>query len=315
MKFSRYLVKALVLAGFLGLSACENGVDGGGSIGGGAGATDSTVVVSGKVSLLGGSSVSTSQKLTTAQKLSKMTSVPQGRLGSRTYMKSRQTVQKTSSGGDFLRAASFIDNATVYLYDAEHPEWLYPVAESSTDSSGNYLLQRLKNSLRNLDAAGNPVYSDGDYIPEGNYTLLAFKAGGFDPILGITTDPIVAVQTVVNTFSGTVSAADLAAQSSTVRPKIDTILGLKKNTDGTQVWGSTATNTVTLPANAAIPVTFSMAMSRASVMNGIEVVNVTDAGTVVAGEWKVSADWLTAVFHPTADLNPGDVYRVTVSGS
>lgn len=241
-----------------------------------------------------------------------MTSMPKGRPGSKTYMKSRQTVRKTSSGGDFLRAATSIDNATVYLYDADHPEWLYPVSESSTDSSGNYLLKTMKNSSRNLDAAGSPVYSDGDYIPEGNYTLLAFKPGGFDPILGITTDPVVAVQTVVNTFSGTVSAADLAAQSSTVRPKIDTIIGLKKNTDGTQTWGNTG---VVIPGNAGIPVSFSMAMSRASVLNGVSIVDVTDADSAVNGEWKVSADWLSAVFHPTTDLVDTHVYRVTVSGA
>ena len=306
MKFSRHIVKAIVLASFFCLSACENGVDGGGSIGGGAGSIDSTVVVSGKVSLLGSSSSTTSQKLTTAQKLTAMTSVPQGKPGSRTYMKTRQTVQKTASSGDFLRAASFIDNATVLLYDAEHPEWLYPVSSSTTDSSGNYLLKVLKNSDKNLDAAGNPVYNDGDYIPEGNYTLLAFKPGGFDPILGITTDPIVAVQTVVNTFSGTVSAADLAAQSSTVKPKVDTIIGLKKNTDGTQTWGDAS---IVVPGNAALPVTFTMAMSRASVLNGVSI------EPVVAGEWKVSADWLSAVFYPATALTDGQVYTVTVSGS
>ena len=250
MKFSRYVVKALVLASFFGLSACENGVDGGGSIGGGVGTTDSTVVVSGKVSLLGGSSGGASLKLSTSQKLSSMTSVPQGEPGSRTYMKSRQTVQKTNPDGGFLRAATVIDNATVLLYNAEHPEWLYPVSSSTTDSSGNYLLKVLKNSSLNLDSAGNPVYTDGDYIPEGNYTLLAFKPGGFDPILGITTDPIVAVQTVVNSFTGTVSAADLSAQSSTVKPKVDTIIGRKKNTDGTQTWGDAS---FVISGNAAIP--------------------------------------------------------------
>ena len=322
MKFSRHIVKAIVLASFFSLSACENGVDGGGSIGGGAGSIDSTVVVSGKVSLLGSSSSATTQKLTTAQKLTAMTSVPQGRPGSRTYMKTRQVVQKTSSDGDFLRAATVIDSAKVLLYNADHPEWLYPVSETFTDSSGNYVLTKLKNAALNLDAAGNSVYSDGDYIPEGKYTLLAFKPGGFDPILGITTDPIVAVQTVVNSFSGTVSAADLAAQSSTVKPKVDTIVGLKKNTDGTQTWGvsqaaaiaagDTLLNTTTkIAANAAIPVTFSMAMSRASVLNGVSI------EPAVAGEWKVSSDWLSAVFYPdiTTGLIPGTEYTLTVNGS
>lgn len=52
MKFGSHVFKLLILIGVLGLFACENGVDGGGSIGGG-GASDTTVVVSGKVSLLG----------------------------------------------------------------------------------------------------------------------------------------------------------------------------------------------------------------------------------------------------------------------
>lgn len=299
-----FLYASLVCLSSLLLAACGNGVDGGGSIGGGtSGSNDTSVTVSGKVSLLGGGSLSGSSKL------SKMASVPKGKEGSKLYMKTRTALDaKLDDAVNYFKAGDVIDNATVFLYDANHPEWLFPVASSFTNSNGDYTLKFLANADKNLDANGDPVYTNGDYIPEGNYTLLAFKPGGFDPILGVTTDPVVAVQTIVNTFTGTVSAADLAAQSSTVKPKVETIIGLKKNTDGTQTWGNSS---IQLPANSAIPVTFSMAMSRASVLNGVSI------NPSVEGEWSVSADWLSAIFYPDSGtgLTSGQVYTITVNGA
>ena len=129
-----------------------------------------------------------------------------------------------------------------------------------------------------------------------------------DPVLGVTTEAVVAVQTIVNEFTGDIASADLTAQPSSVAPAVETMLGQSKNSDGTQTWGSA---NLELAPNAAVQVTFSMAMSRGSIENGISI------SPTVNGHWAVSSDWLSATFYldAGASLTAGQAYTVTVNGA
>lgn len=285
---------------FLAVAALSIVGCGGGGGGGGGTSGAATTTISGKVTL--SSTVASKPAMMKA-----MYSAPKGKPGSKAYAASKKTSMtstalKSALFASVLNSAAFA-NGYVYLYDSDHPEWLCPVASDQTDSDGNYVMTTLENSSCNGSA-----YTDGAGIPSGNYTLLAFKAGGFDPILGITTDALVAVQTVVNKFEGTVSVDDLVAQESDSLPTVSSMFGVKKNTDGTQTWGS---NTTEMPTNAAIQVSFSAAMSRGTLTNGITI------SPSVSGEWSLSADWTTATFYPDAGvtLSPSQVYTVTVKGA
>lgn len=262
--------------------------------------TAKTTTISGKVTL--SSTLSSSPAMNKA-----MLSAPKGKPGSKLYRASKGKAGKSTALSSavlapVLNAVAF-SSGTVWLYDSDHPEWLYPVASSPTGTDGSYSMTKLENA-----AANNNAYKDADPIPAGNYTLLAFKAGGFDPILGTTTTALVAVQTVVSKFEGTVSIPDMVAQESTQLPTVSAMFGAKQNTDGTQTWGSSATN---MPANAAIQVNFSAAMSRGSLTNGISI------SPAVSGKWSLSADWTTATFYPDTGvtLTAGQVYTITVKGS
>lgn len=291
-----YAVAAVCLA--LLLAGCSSGGGGSGDTGGGTAA--STTTVSGKVTL--------SSTLTAKPTMNKaMLGAPLGKPGSKVYAASKSkssqsTVLSSALFAPVLNATAF-SNGTVYLYNSDHPEWLSPVASSPTGADGSYSMTKLENA-----ASNNNAYTDGAAIPSGNYTLLAFKSGGFDPILGATTTALVAVQTVVNKFEGTVTIPDMVAQESTALPTVSAMFGVKQNTDGTQTWGSPATN---MPANAAIQVNFSAAMSRGSLTNGITI------SPAVSGKWSLSADWTTATFYPDAGvtLAAGTVYTITVKGS
>lgn len=296
--FKIFFLNCILLA----LYSCgDGGIDGGGAITDVSDVPDTgdtSVIISGKVSLSGSSVLKSSQKSSGPQ-------APSGQPGSKMYMATRQEVMEQKDD-NFLTLNKEVNSASVFLYDADHPEWLYPVASASTNTNGDYTLNILSNAEYNLDSNGNTIYVNGDPIPEGQYTLLAFRPGGFDPVLGVTTDPVVAIQTVVNTFSaGVVSTADLRAQSSTVKPIVETMFGVRKNTDGTQTWSGPAD----IAPNEAIQITFSMAMSRASILNGISI------SPEVAGNWTVSADWMSATFYPdsTTGLAPGS-YSIAVNG-
>ena len=265
----------------------------------GGGGTTTTTTVSGKVTL--------SNTVTGKPALKKaMLNAPKGKPGSKMYKASRKasssSVLKSALLEKTLNATAF-SSGTVYLYNADHPEWLYPVSDATTGSDGSYSMSLLKNASYN-----NNDYTDGASIPAGKYTLLAYKAGGFDPILGMTTQALVAIQTVVNSFSGTVTVDDLVAAEGTDLPTVTAMIGAKQNTDGTQTWGSVATQ---LPANAAIQVSFSAPMSRGSLTNGISI------SPSVSGKWSLSADWTTATFYPATgvSLTVGTAYTITVKGS
>lgn len=257
----------------------------------------SSTTISGKVTL---SSTVTAKPAM----LKSLYSAPIGKPGSKEYRASLKpsTALQSALLAPVLNAVAF-SGGSVSLYSADHPEWLYPVAESPAASDGTYNLSALKNASLN-----NSAYADGDPIPAGDYTVLAFKAGGWDPALMLTTDDLVAVQVVVNKYEGPVSIPDLVAQESTTLPSVTTMFGIKQNTNGTQTWGG---STTTMPANAAIQVGFSTAMTRASLTNGISI------SPAVSGKWSLSADWTTAMFYPNAGtlLTVGATYTVTVKGT
>ena len=119
----------------------------------------------------------------------------------------------------------------------------------------------------------------------------------------MTTDPIVSVLPAFRADNEDFAVEEAEAEVSDASPNVVSMFGLDKNTDGTNTWGESSVN---MPANAAIQVSFDMAMSRGSVQN-----IVVSNGSAVAGSWSLSPDWLTATFKPSANLTAG-VYTVTV---
>ncbi|MDH5301069.1 MAG: Ig-like domain-containing protein [Gammaproteobacteria bacterium] len=179
--------------------------------------------------------------------------------------------------------AAVLGGATIELYDANQPELLDPIARTLADANGDYIFDKTL---------------DGSPIPAGNYTLIASK---YDLNTGTL---YVAVQTIVESFAGNVGGNDLVAQDSDAVASVISVLG-----QGQSAAGGYADST--MPQDAGLPVTFSMAMARGTIPN-IKVTNAT--GTVVAGTWKISPDLLSAMFFPTADLTLNELYTITIPG-
>lgn len=263
----------------------------------------STTTISGKVTL----PVALASK--PGYKAEMYAKTTRGKPGSPDFKPSSKPVAGEASTALPAQAATLV-NAPVELYDASHPEWIYPIAVAQTDASGSYTLTVLANAAENGGA-----YVNGEPIPAGYYTLLSKKT---DPV---TNELQVAIQTVVKGFAGAISGTDLVAQPSDAMPKILSIQGVRKNTDGTETWGrKSVTNgdgSITAGApqvagNSAIQVVFSMAMYRQSVLN--EGLSLACSNGVVAGKWTITADWTTATFYPANPLPVGDC-TVTVKGS
>jgi len=196
-----------------------------------------------------------------------------------------------------LNAEDVVPYAHLYLYGVNHPEWLSHISETTSDSNGAFSFEQLQNAKVNGDA-----YKDGDPIPAGNYTMLIYKPSSFDPVTGVTTEPIVAVTTVFK-ISGTLTTDSFEAEPSDVTPNVTSMFGVSKNTDGTNTWG-----TASISASSQIQITFNMAMSMSSIQ---KIIVSTDKGTEVDGVWVLSLDWKTASFVPASKLEDG-TYTVTV---
>ena len=281
---------SMILVSYLMVMGGCSGSGKGGSEGGGSG----TTVVSGKVTL--SSSILSKPGLLLAQKQS--LSLLGGALGKTSGISAMKTLQ--SGVNEKLNTAfyaSTFSGATVDMYDADHPGWLFPIATGTTASDGSYTLSNMTNAAKNSDAK----YRDGDSIPAGNYTLVAYS--GF----GLGQKPIVAVQTIVKNFDGAIPNVDFEILPSDVSPTVSYMFGASKSSDGTEIWGGA--NTI-LPANAAIQITFSMPMWRDNISSGISI------DPPVLGKWSLSADWLTATFYldPGTQMVPDQVYTVTVRG-
>lgn len=298
------------------LAACS----GGGGEPAGAGST-ATATISGKVTLSG----STAGK--PAMMTKAMLSAPKGKPGSKAYKASRKSAPTALNSALLATVPSALAGAEIYLYAADHPEWLCPVATATSDANGDYTLDKLNGArkdaygsvIQTFAACNGDVYKEGDPIPAGNYTFMAVRAQINDPMTGKKlSDRLIAVQTVVSRFDSSDDIPDIADLSAGVvdpaaLPTVTSMFGVKQNTDGTQTWGGVATE---VPENAAVQVVFSSAMTRYSVASGLSVTHVKDK-TAVDGKWTLSADWTTATFYPAAGVTftPGDVYEVTVKGA
>lgn len=196
-----------------------------------------------------------------------------------------------------------MQGADVNLYDATHPEWLYPVSKTTTGLDCGYTLNKLVNSHLNKNSDGSKAYLDDAPIPAGKYTIVAKNditmTGG---------KQFVAVQPFVRSFKGNINSNNLLAYDSEAIPKITSILGLQQNPDGT--FGGSG---VSVEKNRAIQVTFNMAMARLSMLQSTSIKD--NAGVSVPGIWKVSSDLLSATFYPLLDLDSGTVYTITVSNN
>ena len=253
-----------------------------------------TTVISGKVSLSG--------SLSSKPNMATLSSAPVGMPGTRKYQSSEIPVDGLSTTLNASQQKSALSGAVVDLYDANHPEWLYPVSTGSCDDNGDYELS----SMTNVEYNQTTAYKEGDPIPAGNYTLVAHKEKFGER-------PLVAVQSIVNSFSGNVSGLMFEILPSDVSPVVSTMFGVAKNTNGTMTWGNLnqAKGAVTaLAPNDAIQITFSMPMLR-------ETLDAIVMSPKVSGKWTLSADWLTATYYldPGASMTPDTVYTVTIYGN
>lgn len=290
-RFLASTAASIILLSFLVVMSGCSGSGKGGSSGSGSG----TTVVSGKVTL---SATVIGQK----PSLKEMFAVPPAKPGTKAYREMSGNLPVAGLNKVLFAPGdpTPLSNATVELYDADHPEWLFPVATGVTDGSGDYSLSTMTNASQNSGA----TYANGDPIPVGKYTLIAYKVG-----LG---KPVVAVQTIVTEFDGGIPNVNFEVLDSDIAPAVISILGLPKNKDGSQTWGTAST---THPANSAVQVTFSMPMMR-EYLSAISLTS-SDGGTVPTGKWSLSADWRIATFYLDEGqmFSIGKTYAITIYGA
>lgn len=298
----RFFVFLMVLFTALTMVSCGGGGGGGGGGTPSGGAT--TTTISGKVTLSSTVSGKPAYMFSNAAKTASKARMAKarGKAGASDVAGSQMRKVLSAVGLNKSVQAAALGGATVELYDADHPEWLYPIAYTTAGSDGSFTINTLINACTSTVTTdcNDATYTNGAEIPVGKYTLIAYK---YDISYGKL---FVAVQAVVKEYSGAVTGNDLTAQDSEATPSIVSMFGLSKNTDGS--YGSTTTP---LPANAAIQVTFSMAMARLTVLSAV---SITDSNsTAVTGSWKLSSDLLSATFVPDA-MTADTVYTVKVAG-
>ncbi len=287
-KFYRQISFVLLLA--LLLSSCTGGGSSSGTVpSGGGGILSKTTTVSGTVFLSGAVSASSKPTARSSYKVTKTGSQLDKTLG---------------AAGVKSAVLPPLVNATMKLYNADRPDWIYPVAQVFTDANGTYTFNKLTNADLNLNAQGQQEYSNGDPIPAGNYTVIAANdttvSGG---------KQYVAVQAIVKRFEGFKTGNDLVVQDSDAIPSVIFMLGLKPNSDGT--FGGTGT---ILPPNAGIQIVFNMAMARLSVIDAVKLYSAASTTMSLAGSWKFTPDLLTATFYPTNGMQPSTAYTVKIAG-
>ncbi len=282
----------LILSFAFALNSCTGGGGAGGtaSSGSGNGLFSKTTTVSGTIFLSG--AVATSTKPSSG--------------GSYKVTAAGSQMDKVLAASGVKNAVLLppLVNATVKLYNADRPDWVYPVAQVFTGATGTYFFNKLTNADLNLNASGQQEYSNGDPIPAGNYTVIAANdttvSGG---------KQYVAVQAIVKKFEGKMEGNDLVVQDSDALPSVAFMLGLKPNQNGT--FGGTGT--IVAP-NAGIQIIFSMAMARLSVIDAVKVYPTGSPSTPLSGTWKFSPDLLTATFYPAGGMEYSRAYTVKVAG-
>jgi hypothetical protein len=323
MKSSKtIIIHVIMIIAALALVSCGGsgdvtGTTGGG--GGGGGGGSATTSVSGKVAL--SSVVASGKPAIGAKSMFEMQNnalilqkagnergkqrpslAPSGKPG--TYSKA---LLKTINAAAPTSGSVVLSKANVEVYSADHPEWLYPIADAQTDHEGNFKVTKMSNA--DLNVPFGATYKDGDNIPSGKYTFIAYK---YDINLGKL---FVAVQAFVKNYEGVVSDNNLIAQDSDAVPSITSMFGLKPNSDGT--YGGPSAK---IPTNGAVQVIFSMAMARGSLVgdtinNVQKAINITNStGIEVPGVWAVAADLLSLTFRPTNGFVAGETYNVFVQG-
>lgn len=280
----------ILLSMWMVMGGCSGSGNGGNS-----GSGSGTTVVSGKVTL-------SSTILGKAGLLNSLSSLPTAKPGTAAFKEQSSKLTLTGLSNVLLAPvqASALGGARVDFYDADHPEWLYPVASVMTDLNGNYTLHTMTNSAINTGA----TYRDGDPIPAGKYTLVAHKDIG---------KPVIAVQSLVKEFSGDLNVVDFEVLPSDASPAVVSMFGVSKNQDGTQTFGG---STTFLPASSAIQITFSIPMVRES-LAAIAITANTAGATIPTGYWSLSPDWLTATYYydQGQKLTKNAVYTITINGA
>ncbi len=285
-----------------------------------------TTTISGKVTLSSTVGGTSSLKARPKAMMSPMLATTQGKPFGKT-MKGSPSSPGNRLGKVIQRAISqapsAIANATVSLYDADHPEWLYPVAKVTTGSDGSFTL-----STKNTNPSTGAADTSGAAIPTGSYTMIAV---GFDcSTSAVTTtaypyiDPtgvtctgdaynlIVGIQAVVNKYEGVVTGNDLTVQSSDAVPTVASIMGRKASDLTTNTAGDYDLGTIA--NNQAIQIIFSMSMNRVKTPSAITLKD--SSGTSIAGTWKMNPDLTVATFYPTSGaVLEGSKYKIAINNT
>jgi len=326
VKYRYRILIACIISVMFVLSGCaKNG--GGDGAANATSATPATTSVSGKVTLssvaAGGGNIGFKARLkTTYPPMAKaLPGRPLGKVTKGTQQSHMRKLNKLVTEV-VNRREKAISGIRVQMFDADKPEWLYPIAEStSAGAEGAFTLDTLVNA-----AANGNAYTDDDPVPSGKYTIVAVGQDCSDKSATDETYPfpdptdtvcagnsyriVVGIQAVVKEFAGDITGNDLSVQSSSGRPKVVSIVGervidLDPEADGSYVLSG-------VKANGNIQIVFNTAMKRSKTPSAIKLM---DGSTEVAGVWKMSPDLTIATFYPDADLVEGTTYTLTVDSN
>ena len=135
---NRYWKVALTLVLSTYLFSCNPSSTSGGS--GGGGGNENSARIAGSVTL--SSSVAGSNKPSAVlQKSSSDALQYKVTADSGVQILNKPVISSALSAVSLMNVGDPVGDAWVYLYDAEHPEWLAPVAQDVTSSSGEYLFE------------------------------------------------------------------------------------------------------------------------------------------------------------------------------
>lgn len=344
MLVSKWRLMVLLLLGLsLALYSCGGSGSGTGIAGDGSGTIGATsTTVSGKVALSSVSSSSGSGK--PGPSLAKSNAAYKAARQMRKSGIDEQIINSSIRqmlGSGFSKAAGIermalqagfddefiLSGAVVQLFDAEHPEFIYPIAEALSDENGSFILNKLRYADSNnpLALVNSSQYVNGDPIPVGRYSLIASK---FDANIGKL---FVAVQSIVKNYAGAIEGNNLVAQDSDAVADVLTMFARSKHPIRGDFGFYEDKNNNTLltvvPKDADLQITFSQAMARLSVLeaSGVWLFNGATKDIIdydpstpevdpVKGQWKVAANLLSASFDPETDLTVDQRYKVTING-
>jgi len=317
-----------IISVMLVLSGCSG--DGGGD-GAANTATAATTSVSGKVTLSsvvsGGNNIGFKARLKAVYPpmAKALPGRPLGKVAKGTQQSHARKLNKLVTEVANRREKA-ISGISVQMFDADKPEWLYPIAAAtSTGAEGAFKLDTLVNGADN-GTTESPAYKDGVAVPSGKYTIVAVGQDCSDKSATDETFPfpdptdtvcdgnsyriVVGIQAVVKEFAGDITGNDLSVQSSSGRPQVVSIVGKRTNDLDPESDGSYLLTGI--KANGNIQIVFNAAMKRSKTPTAIKLM--VDA-TEISGVWKMSPDLTIATFYPDADLVEGTTYTLTVDSN